>query len=161
MSTTGTLLVGLVMLVGLLGVLVPGLPGLILVLGAGLAWVLLDGPGTGHWTVFAVMLALFVVGTVAPYLLTGREARAAGVPWTTMAVGVLGMVVGFFAVPVVGLLLGGVLGIYLAEYARLRSGAAAWGSTLTVLKGIGLGIVLQLAAGVAMVLVWAVGLAAT
>jgi uncharacterized protein len=51
------------------------------------------------------------------------------VPWTTVGLGSLLAVVGFVVVPVVGLPLGFVLGVYLAELARLRDPGAAWPST--------------------------------
>lgn len=152
---------GLVMLAGLLGVVLPVLPGLLLVWGAGLAWVLLDGGGPLRWTVLAVMTALAAAGAAAPYLLPGRSARDAGAPWSTLAWGGVGMVVGFFAVPLVGLVLGGAAGVYLAELARLRDRRAAGRSTGTVVKAIGVGILLELAAGLLMVATWLVGVALT
>lgn len=161
MGTSGTALVAIVMLVGLVGVVVPAVPGLVLVWGAGLVWVLLDGGGGTRWSVLAVMSVLLVAGSVAPYVLPGRSARGAGAPWTTLLCGAAGMVLGFFAIPVVGLLLGGITGVYLAELARLRGGRSAWRSTVAVLKAAGIGILLELLAGVLMVLTWAVGVSAT
>lgn len=161
MDTVGTLLIGLVMLVGLVGVIVPVLPGLLLVWGAGLAWVLLDGGGAARWTVLGVMTVLAVAGSAAPYVLPGRSARDNGAPWTTLAWGGLGMVVGFFVIPVLGVLVGGVAGVYLAELARLGDAATARRSTVVVLKAAGIGLLLQLVAGTLMVAVWGVGLLAT
>ena len=56
-------------------------------------------------------------------------------------------VVGFFVVPVVGLFVGFVLGVYLAERRRV-GGAAAWPSTKEALRAVGLSILIELAAGV-------------
>lgn len=161
MDVLGTLLVGLVMLIGLVGVIVPVLPGLLLVWGAGLAWVVLDGGGAGRWAVLAVMTVLAIAGTAAPYVLPGRSARDNGAPWTTLAWGALGMVVGFFVIPVVGVLVGGVAGVYLAELSRLGDGSTAWRSTVVVLKAAGIGILLQLLAGTLMVSAWGIGVLAT
>ena len=62
----GSALVALVMAVGLLGVLVPLLPGTALILVAGLAWaVLVQETGTGRWVVVLVMTALLVAGIAA------------------------------------------------------------------------------------------------
>jgi uncharacterized protein len=161
MDAYGELLVGAVMVVGLLGVLVPLLPGLALVWGAGLAWVLLDGGGALRWTVLAVMSVLLLAGTVAKYVLPGRSARAGGAPWSTLAAGAAGALVGFFVIPVVGLLVGGVAGVFLAELTRHRTARAAWASTRAVLLAIGIGVLVELAAGVAMMAVWAAGVLAT
>ena len=50
-------LVALAILVGLVGVIVPILPGLVLVLAAILVWAISEGSATG-WTVFAVAALL-------------------------------------------------------------------------------------------------------
>ena len=155
----GTALVALAMVVGLVGVAVPLLPGTALVLAAGVAWALLVAEdGAARWVVVAVMAALFAAGLVLKYALPGRR-LAGGLPRTTLAAGALGAVIGFFVVPVVGLLVGGVLGVYLAEARRVGPGAPARTSTVEVLKAVGLGILAELTAGVLMVGTWLVGVA--
>jgi uncharacterized protein len=161
MSTGGQWLVALVMAVGLAGVLVPVLPGLLLVWGAGLVWTIADGGGAVRWTVFGVLTALFVGATVAKYVLPARSAAARGAPLSTLLAGAAGAVVGFYAIPVVGALIGVVAGIYLAEYARLREARAALVATKAALVAIGIGVLIELGAGVIMVLVWLGGVLAT
>jgi uncharacterized protein YqgC (DUF456 family) len=143
----------LVILVGIVGVLVPVLPGSALVVGAVLAWALVQGGGTA-WTVLVVAVAFVAAGTVVKYVVPGRRLRQAGVPWSSTALGGLLGLVGFFVIPVVGLLIGFVLGIYLAERARLRSHDAARQSTRHALAAAGWSMVIELAAGIAMGLVW-------
>ena len=145
--------VGLVMLVGLVGVVVPVFPGLVLVAGAGLVWAT-DLGGPGAWTAFAVMAAIAVGGTVASSVLPARRASAAGAPAWVVAAGVAGLVIGFFVVPVVGALVGFPAGVFVAELARHRHPGPAWRATWEALKNVGLGIAIQLAAGVAMIAVW-------
>ena len=114
--TTVDLVVGLAVLVGLVGIIVPVLPGLLLVWAAVAVWSTERQDATG-WIVLAVVTALALAGTALKYLLPGRRMRSEGVPTQTMlAGGVLGLV-GFFVVPVVGLFIGFVLGVYLAERA--------------------------------------------
>ena len=150
----------LVMLVGLVGVVVPVLPGLLLIWGAGVVWAWVGG-GPGHWAVAAVLTLLLVVGTVAKYVLPARSATGAGAPRRTLLVGMLGALVGFFVIPVVGLVVGGVAGIYLAEHARLGNAGVAWRSTRAVLVGVGIGMLVELATGVLMVAVWGAAAVAT
>ena len=156
-----TFLLGLVMLVGLLGVVVPLLPGTALVLGAGVVWAafVVDG-GSTRWIVVGVMAALFLAGLVLKYALPGRH-LAGRLPRRTLLLGAAGAVVGFFVLPPLGLLLGGVLGVYLAESQRTRGSGEAWRSTVQVLKAIGLGVLAELAAGVLMVATWLVGVLLT
>jgi uncharacterized protein len=159
-GATATTLAGLIMLIGLVGVVVPFLPGLALVWGGALLWALLRHDGTG-WAVLAVATVLFALGTVAKYLLPGRRLREAGVPWSTLAVGGAVGVVGFFVVPVVGALLGFVLGVYLAEWQRLHAPGPAWASTRRALAAAGLSMLIELSAGVVMAGCWLTGVALT
>ena len=154
-------LIGLVMLVGLVGVVIPVLPGTALVLAAGVAWAVLvvDG-GTGRWVVVGVMAALFVAGLVLKLALPGRS-LAGALPRSTLLAAGAGAVLGLLVLPPLGLLLGGVAGTYLAESRRLGHGPPARQSTVRVLKAVGAGVLAELAAGVLMVATWLVGLALT
>jgi uncharacterized protein len=149
------LLVGLAVAVGLVGIVVPVLPGTLLVLAAILVWALEAGTASG-WVVLAVAAALLVVGAVVKYAVPGRRLRTAGVPTRTLVAGGLLGVVGFFVVPVVGLLLGFVLGVYLSEAHRLGRRDART-STTAALRAVGLSLVIELAAGLLAAAVWLVG----
>lgn len=157
----GSLLVGLVMVVGLVGVLVPVLPGTALVLAAGVGWALLVvEQGTTRFAVVAVMSVLFVLGIISKYALPGR--RLSGqLPRGTLLQAAAGAAVGFVLLPPLGLLLGGVAGTYVAESRRLGPGADAGRSTVQVLQAIGLGILAELTAAVLMIATWLVGVALT
>ncbi|HXV94488.1 MAG TPA: DUF456 domain-containing protein [Pseudonocardia sp.] len=154
-----TLVAALLVVVGLVGIVVPILPGLVLVIGGIAVWAIATGGAVG-WTVLGVAVAVAVLGTVAKYLLPGRRMREAGVPGRTIAAGGVLGIVGFFVVPVVGLLLGFVLGVYLAELARLRDRTAAWPSTRGALAAVGWSILIELAAGLVATAVWIGGLVA-
>ena len=152
-------LVAVVIAVGLVGILVPVLPGSILVAGAILVWAWTTGGATA-WTVFAVAAACIVAGTVVKYVVPGRRLQVAGIPASTQWFGVLLGVVGFFVIPVVGLFIGFVLGIYLAELRRVGS-AQAWPSTVHSLRAVGLSIVIELGAAVFATLAWVAGVVVT
>jgi len=157
----GSALVALVMAVGLLGVLVPLLPGTALILVAGLAWaVLVQESGTGRWVVVGLMTAVLVAGIAAKYALPGK--RLSGqLPRSTLLAGAAGAVLGFLVLPPLGLVLGGVAGVYLAEARRVGGGAEARRSTVQVLQAVGLGILAELTAGLLMVGTWMVGVLVT
>ena len=92
-----------------------------------------------------VLAAVVLVGGgVVKYLVPGRRLKDAGVPASTLWLGGLLGVVGFFVVPVLGLFLFFVGGLYLAELARLGSAAAAWPSTRTALGAVGLVVLVEL-----------------
>ncbi len=152
-------LVALAIAVGILGVLAPVLPGALLVLGAVLVWAWDVGTSTA-WLVLAVVTTLLAIGAVIKYVVTGRRLLDAGIPASTQWTGVLVGVVGFFVVPVVGLVLGFVLGVYLAEHRRL-GGRTAWPSTVRALKAVGLSVLIELAAALLAATTWVVGVVAT
>ncbi|WP_216656575.1 DUF456 domain-containing protein [Nocardioides marmotae] len=152
-------LVALAILVGIIGIVVPVLPGTLLVLAAVLVWTIQVGGATA-WSVLAVATALLALGAVVKYAVPGRRLKDAGIPGSTLVVGGLLGVVGFFVVPVVGLLLGFVLGVYLAEHRRVGP-ALAWPSTKHALRAAGLSLLIELLAALAAAAVWVVGVVAT
>jgi len=152
---TVDLLVGLAVLVGLVGIVVPVLPGSILILGAVLVWAAASATALG-WVVFALVTTLLVVGGFVKYAVPGRGLKTAGVPNRTLVAGGLLGIVGFFVIPVVGLFVGFVLGVYLSELQRVGLDAA-WPSTRAALKAAGLSLLIELAAGLLAATAWLVG----
>jgi uncharacterized protein len=146
----------LVMLLGLAGVVVPVLPGLWLILGAGIVWAVADGGGLERWAAVVVMALMAVAGAAAPYALSNRRSAGTGVPGWVSVAGLVGALIGFFAVPVVGALVGFPAGIFVAELGRVRDIEAAWHATWEAIKGLGMGIAIGFATGVAMIGVWVV-----
>lgn len=151
--------VAVAIVIGLIGVLVPVLPGSLLVFGAVLVWATETGDATA-WVVFAVAACALGGGAIVKYAVPGRRLKDAGIPTATQRWGVALGVVGFFVVPVVGLFLGFVLGIYLAERRRLGAGRA-WPSTVTALRAAGLSILIELTAAMVAGGIWLVGVALT
>jgi uncharacterized protein YqgC (DUF456 family) len=149
------LLAGLVILVGLAGIVVPVLPGSILVVGSVLGWAAYTGVG-GAWLVFAIATTFVVAGQVVKYVVPGRGLRSSGVPGRTIVLGALLGIVGFFVVPVIGLVLGFVLGVYLAELRRVGRDMA-WPSTVSAVKAVGLSLLVELVAGLLAAATWLAG----
>jgi uncharacterized protein YqgC (DUF456 family) len=147
-------LVAAAMAVGVVGTVVPVVPGLILVWVAALVYGLVAGFGTVGALAFALITTLALAGIVIGFLLPQRAAASGGAAPSSMRVGALLAVVGFFVVPVIGLVLGGVLGVFLGEYVRTRDSAAAWRATVAAMKGFGIAAVVQVLLGLAMVAVW-------
>jgi len=152
------LVVGLAIVVGLVGIVLPVLPGTIVILVAVVVWASETG-GTTAWVVAAVATVLLATGAVVKFLVPGRQLKAA-VPTSTLLAGAAAAVVGFVVIPVVGLLVGFPVGIYLAE--RHRVGAeAAWPSTRAALRAMGVSILIELLVGVLAALTWVVGVVLT
>ena len=159
-GTTVTVIAGVAMLAGILGVVIPVLPGLLLCWLAVLLWAVLgDGDG-GRWVVLGLATLVAIGGTVVKYLWPGQRLKSTGVPTSSLLLaGVVG-IVGFFVVPVVGLVLGFVLGLWAAERLRLGPGQA-WPSTRQALGAVGLSLLVEFAAALGIAVIWVFGLLAT
>jgi uncharacterized protein YqgC (DUF456 family) len=147
--------VAVVMVAGVLGTIVPLLPGLPLIWVAAVAYGLAVGFDALGWAAIAALTALAVAGMVAKLVLPQRRSSAAGTPRSSQIAGAAAGAVGFFVLPVVGLVVGAVAGVMLAEYRRTRSWGGAWRSTKATIVGFGLGALVELTAGAAMVATWA------
>jgi len=145
-DTWGLVLVGAAVVVGLAGVVVPVLPGLLLVWVATGIWAVVEG-GTVGFVFLAASTAVVVASQLVKYLVPGRQLRRAGVPTRTLVIGGAVGVVGFFVLPLVGLPLGFVAGVYLAERVRLGEHATARAATVQAIKAVGVSILIELAAG--------------
>ncbi|KQU04348.1 hypothetical protein ASG56_13340 [Rhodococcus sp. Leaf7] len=155
MTAGAEVLVGLVILIGLIGIVVPVLPGVILIFAAIGVWAFVVGTASA-WTVFGIATALLVASGVVKYLWPGRRLKTAGVPTRSIVLGGVVGIVGFFVVPVVGLFLGFPLGVYLAELPRARTSGSAWQSTVHATKAVGLSILVELFGGLLAAGVWVV-----
>lgn len=144
-------------LVGVLGIIIPILPGLLLCVGAVLVWAIVT-TGPLAWGTFAVVAVLCVVGMVLQYLLPGRAMQREGVGNMTLALGAVGGIIGFFVIPVVGLPVGFVAGIHAAEYLRYRDHARAWSATKSALRGVLRSMGIELATSVVMAFAWVGGI---
>jgi len=153
---TSVVVPGLLMLVGLIGIVVPVLPGLFLVWLATALWAF-EHPSHVAWVYCGVAALVYAAGLIAQYVMPGRRLKDAGVSTATMLLAVVLAVVGFFVIPVVGAFLGFVLGVFLAESGRHRSRAAAWSGTKQALRAVALSTGIELAAGFGIVVVWLLG----
>jgi uncharacterized protein YqgC (DUF456 family) len=148
-----TVICGVAILLGVVGTVVPVLPGGLLIAGAVLVWALVVQSAAG-WAVLAVVLALLGLGQVVKYLTAGRHMTASGVPRRSLVTAGLTGIVGFFVIPVVGLVIGFVGGLFAAERVRLGPGPGARRSSVTALKAVGLAILVELAAALLSAATW-------
>ena len=132
MLPTVSVLAGLAILVGLAGIAVPVLPGLVLIWGSVLVWSLVARDAVA-WGVLVISSALAISGWLLQYLIPGKRLRDAGIPHRSTIIGLLAGVVGFFVIPVLGLPLGFIAGVYGSEFARVGK-AEAWTSTQHALR---------------------------
>ena len=143
MNTFALVLVGIAIAVGIVGIVIPVLPGSLLSLAAIFVWALEEQSSTG-WIVLSAAVVLIGASQVVKYIVPERRLRESGVPRRSMLVGVLLGIVGFFVIPVVGMFIGFPLGVYVSERQRLGAHAHAWTSTKHALRATGLSILIEL-----------------
>ena len=127
MTPLAEVLVGLVIAIGLIGILLPAVPGALLVLAAILVWASEVATSTS-WLIFGVATVCIAVSQVVKFTVPGRRMVDAGVPRRSLVAGALAGIVGFFVIPVAGLVIGFVVAVYAAERHRLGTRSAAWSS---------------------------------
>ncbi|MFD3326468.1 DUF456 domain-containing protein [Streptomyces sp. NPDC058701] len=147
------LLVGLVLLLGVAGVMVPGVPGRWLVW-AGLMWWALRERSDLAWTLLVAATALMLVVQVVKWLLPPRRLLGAAVSLRTAVYAGAGAVLGFVLVPVVGAVPGFIGGVYLCERRRLGAHGEAWASVRSVMRDAGTSVLVELFACLAVVGAW-------
>ncbi len=154
MDAVGVALIAVAMAVGLIGTVIPLVPGLPIIWAAALVYGIAAGFGTTGWIAFGAITILLVGGVVAGLVLPHRRVASKGAPPSTVLAGVVGGIVGFFVIPVVGLIVGAVAGVLVAERIRLPDWGAAWAATKNLLIGFGIGAAVEFGAGVLMVGCW-------
>lgn len=146
----------LIMGIGLLGMVVPIYPGVVIIWAAVLIHGLVTGFATLEIWVLAVISLLALAGTLVDNFLMGGKARQAGASWISIAGALLAGLIGTFAFPPLGGLIAAPTLLFLLEYARLRDSTEAWGVTKGLLTGWGLSFVARIFIGLVMVVIWAV-----
>ncbi len=160
MSTGGIILVALAIAVGIVGIIVPLLPGILLVYAAILIWAVVEHTVAG-WVTLGVVTVLIGATTLIKYTWPMKRMRAADVGTKTLLAGAVLGIIGFFVIPVVGLIIGFVLGVYLAELASRHDQRMAWTSTKHALKGVALSVGVELTGALLATVAWAFGVYVT
>jgi uncharacterized protein YqgC (DUF456 family) len=137
------LLVGLVILLGLCGVLLPGVPGSWLVWSAVLWWALKD-PQPVAWGVLVGATVVLLLSQVVRWLLPPRRLRPGDLTPRMAVYAGVGSFLGFLLVPVVGAIPGFLGGLYLAERLRLGPHGSARAALRTAMRSGGWSILAEL-----------------
>lgn len=154
MNTWGIALTAAAMAVGLVGTVVPMIPGLVVMWAAALVYGLAAGFGPTGTLAFGVITVLLLGGTGLSYVVPHRAGVRGGVPRSSLQLGIAGAVVGFFVIPVIGLPIGAVLGVLAGEHHRLGDWSAAWRITRAVVVGFVKAAVFEVLTGVVILAVW-------
>ncbi len=161
MEALGESLVLLIVLIafgiGLLGSFLPIVPGTLLVWGGVVfyAWPYDRFQSFSPW-VFALITLIGIVAGTADIWLPLLGAKSTGASWRTLAVGLIGGVLGTFLLPlpIFGTVVGYGAGVLLAEYLRWRAWRPALRATLGGVVGWGVSAAVEFIGALIMILLF-------
>lgn len=149
-----TLVVLLAMLVGLVGTLVPILPGILLMWSSAVLYAVIVGFDLVAVIVLLLITMLTVAAVVVGVIVPKRAATESGAATSSQIAAAIGGVIGFFAIPIVGVIVGALVGVGLAEWYDKRDWPAARASTIAIAKGFGVSALVQFGIGFLILIVW-------
>lgn len=138
-----TIVTSVLIIIGCLGIIIPVLPGSITALIGLIIWAVVLQSVEG-WVVLALGATLLLAGMSASLVLTGSRLKRRAIPNRTLLFGVIGAVIGMFVIPVVGLVIGFIVGLLASETVRNRNFRTALDTSWVALKAAGLGIIIEL-----------------
>ncbi len=148
----------LIMLVGLIGTVLPIIPGTILIFVGALLYALVDGFQAVGWPTLIVLGVLTAVATTADLWVSSIGAKIGGASGWSVIIGLLAGLAGFVIFNLVGAIIGAVLGVLLTEIVRLGDLRKALKAGSGWLVGWVLSAVVQLGVGLIMlaIFIWQV-----
>jgi hypothetical protein len=144
------------MIVGLIGVIVPIMPGIFMVWLGVFIYVWRYGFDVISIGMFLFITLIVLIAGTSDLWLPIFGAQKAGAAKRTIITGLIGAIVGSLVIPIpiVGTLVGYAVGILLGEYHKRRDWNQAWIASKGGLTGWGIATVIQLVAGILVILIF-------
>lgn len=143
-------------MLGLIGTVVPMIPGSLLIWVAVLVYVLVNGMASVGWLAFIFITLLAVATGTADLWMPLLGAKKVGASLRAMVYGTIGAIIGTFFAPLLGTLIGYAGGILLGEYQKRGDWNEAFKVSLGGLAGWGLATAVQLGGGILILLIFAI-----
>lgn len=148
------LVVQIAIVVGIVGLIIPVFPGLLIIWGAVLVYGLLEGFTWAGGAIFTVITLVGLGASLADNVLMAGGAKSSGASWGVIIAAMLAGVVGTVVLPPLGGLLFAPLAVLVLEYLRRRDWKQAGSATMGMVKGYGVAFVLRVLGGVLMMVLW-------
>ena len=143
-----------IMLFGLLGLIIPVLPGLVIIWVPALVYGLVTGFNWTSGLLFAGMTVLMIVGNLVDNLVMGAKAKQQGASWLAIGVALVAGILGSIAFPPFGGLIAALIGLFAVEMLRLKDLQLAFESARSMAIGCGWAAVIRFGMGIVMILLW-------
>lgn len=144
----------LIMLVGVIGTVLPIIPGTILIFAGALLYALVDGFQIVGWPTLVVLGVLAAVATTADLWASSIGAKIGGASGWSVVIGLLAGLVGFVVFNLPGAIIGAILGVLLTEVVRVGDWRQALKAGSGWVVGWILSTVVQLGIGLIMVAIF-------
>ncbi len=151
-----SIVAAIVMVVGLCGVVIPVLPGLALIWGTALIYGFIVGFDAVGVVAMVVLTGLLIASIIKGVIIPRRTASESGASGWSQLGGVVGAVIGFFAIPFVGIIIGALVGVLVVEFFIKGNFDDAWTATKGTAKGFGISALIDFGLGMFMIVVWAI-----
>ncbi|OQB06321.1 MAG: hypothetical protein BWY19_00312 [bacterium ADurb.Bin212] len=134
----------LLMLPGIAGVVLPFLPGLLYMLGITAIYVIIDKFSHLSWTEIIILAFIVLISLFIDYLSGTLAAKIGGASRKSLFYGIIGLIIGTFAIPPFGGILGLAVAIFISEYLEAKNSKKAVKSAVSSLIGTLAGIIINL-----------------
>jgi uncharacterized protein len=148
----------LALLTGLFGLVIPVFPGLTVMWIATLVFAIIKALSEEMtwvtWLIFVVITLLMLGGNVVDNIIITKHMRDKDVPWSSIIISFsAGIVVSLFLTPLAGIIASPV-GLFLAEWRRVKDRQAALANTRAWMTGWGWSFLARFGIGIVMILLW-------
>jgi uncharacterized protein YqgC (DUF456 family) len=142
------------MLVGLIGIVLPIIPGTVVIFVAALIYALIEGFQSVGWPTLVILGLLTIVATTADLWASSVGAKIGGASGWSIVVGLAGGLVGFVVFSLPGAIIGAIVGVLLTEIVRVGDWRQAVKAGSGWVLGWVLSTVVQLAIALTMVAIF-------
>jgi uncharacterized protein YqgC (DUF456 family) len=149
------------MLLGLIGLIIPVFPGLVVIWLSALIYTLIENAAGRMdwigWTIFAAITILMLVGSVIDNILIAHRMRGHSIPWINIGLSYLaGIIASLFLTPLIGWF-AAPLTLFGAEYLRFKNPKPAFDSAKTYMIAWGWSFAAIFVIGALMIALWMFG----
>ena len=148
------ILVQIGIMVGLVGLLIPVFPGLLIIWASILVYGIVVGFTWWSGVIFAVITVVGIGASLADNVLMAGGARTSGASWSSILAALGAGIVGTLLLPPFGGLIAAPLAVLLLEYYRLGDWQKARTALTGMVKGYGVAFVLRVLGGMLMMILW-------
>ena len=147
-------LILLVMATGLLGLILPIFPGLVVIWLGALGYGLYAGFQTTGWILFAIITIFMIVGSIIDNIVMGQQAHESGASWLSIVFALVFGILGNLIFPVIGGFIGALLALFVVEWIRRKNWHQAISATKGWAIGCGWAVMMRFLIGLIMIGLW-------